>query len=416
MTLLKYAIKNIKKEPVVNALTVLQLTAVIVIVIIMVSSVLIRYRYYLPFQDIFKANGIFCDFSQPANYDEENLQNPYKYLADDEIKNHITDIENIISCNSGPCWFVDENGDPLHLEFTSIFYDDEIIERYEPEIAKGRWLNASDEANCIECVISENEFGLKVGDRVKLAFFSLEEKDMFQEVIIVGMLSESTKIVGYQQSGKETRNADITALYGGGGFNSEDRMTVLLSSNFISQNTTVLQGIFGPALITFPKDYSNEKIEQVRQQLSDYNCNTSYMLSEMNRNSISYIYEQIKNLLPITIVLIIMTVVSGVSSSALSARQEMKGFAVLYITGLQWKQCAIISLMQSLIMTLCALTLTNGCIFIMKFFEHDMGIKLIFQWQTFLCVAVIIVFFVFMSLIMPLLMLSKSTPKQILTR
>ena len=33
MTLFKYAIKNLKKEPVVNILTILQLTAVIVIVV-----------------------------------------------------------------------------------------------------------------------------------------------------------------------------------------------------------------------------------------------------------------------------------------------------------------------------------------------------------------------------------------------
>ena len=394
MTLFKYAIKNFKKEPVVNILTILQLTAVIVIVVIMTSSVLIRYRYYAPFKDILQSNGIFCDFSLPANYDEQKLQDPFKYIADDEIKNLIPYVEDVVSCNFGPCWFVDENQFPLDFNFSSLFYDNHMIERYEPEIAQGRWLQTSTEADCIECIISENNHGLKVGDKVKIAFTAFEEKDLFQEVLIVGMLTERTKIIGYQQNRGTMGNPDITTLYGGGIFNAEEDLLILLSSDYLSEHTTVIQGMFGPALITFKEGTSAEQIKQARTQLSDYNAS----FSDMNKNSRAYVFEQVKNLLPIIIVLVVMTVVSGVSSSALSTRRELKSFAVLYITGLRWKQCALISLLHSLIIAASALVLSGVCIWVLKLVEIDVGILLILQWETILCVAAIIGFFVLMSL------------------
>ncbi len=416
MTLFKYAIKNVKKEPVVNILTILQLTAVIVIVVIMTSSVLIRYRYYAPFKDILQDNGVLCIFTQPANYDAQNLQDPNKYIADDEIKNLIPYVEDVASCNYGPCYFVDENGNPANSSFTALFYDDEMIKRYEPEIAQGRWLQTGTEADCVECVISENTLGLKVGDRIPLGFFSLEEEDMIQELLIVGMLTERTKIIGHDKDSGTLETPDITSLYGGGAFNAEEELVILLSSNYLSEHTTVLQGMFGPALITFKEGTSAGQIKKSRTQLSDYNAITSYSFSEMNANSRAYVFEQVKNLLPIIIVLVVMTVVSGVSSSALSTRRELKSFAVLYITGLRWKQCALISLLHSLITAASALVLSGVCIWFLKLVEIDVGILLILQWETILCVAAIIGFFVLMSLLMPLLMLSQNTPKQILTR
>lgn len=416
MTLFKYAIKNFKKEPVVNILTILQLTALIVIVVIMTSSVLIRYRYYAPFKDILQSNGIFCDFSLPANYDEQKLQDPFKYIADDEIKNLIPYVEDVVSCNFGPCWFVDENQFPLDINFSSLFYDNDMIERYEPELSQGCWLQTSTEADCIECVISENDFGLKVGDKVKIAFTAFEEKDLFQEVLIVGMLTERTKVIGYQQNRGTLENPDITTLYGSGIFNADEELVVLLSSDYLSEHTTIIQGMFGPALITFKEGTSAGQIKKSRTQLSDYNAITSYSFSEMNANSRAYVFEQVKNLLPIIIVLVVMTVVSGVSSSALSTRRELKSFAVLYITGLRWKQCALISLLHALITAASALVLSGVCIWVLKLVEIDIGILLILQWETIFCVLAIIGFFVLMSLLMPLLMLSQNTPKQILTR
>ena len=49
MTIIKTALKNIRKDAVMNLFTMFEMVAVILLVIVMVSSMLIRYRYYTPF-------------------------------------------------------------------------------------------------------------------------------------------------------------------------------------------------------------------------------------------------------------------------------------------------------------------------------------------------------------------------------
>lgn len=414
MTLLRYAVKNIKKESVVRILAVLQLAVIIVISVVMSSSVLLRYRYYAPFGDILQSNGILCDFMPHANYDEERKQNPLKYIADDELKNFIPDIVNVVSCNSSLCFFVDNDKNTLDAGVLPLFYDDEIIGRYKPELSEGRWLNKSNDADCIEGVISENTLGIKVGDKVKMGFMSLNEEDQFKDVLIVGKISTNSKIVSYGMGGEIEGETNMTNLYETVNPVIKEETTILLSSDYLSEHTSIIQGIFGPALVTFPENYPQEKIEQAREQISEYNCRRSMMLSEVNEKSIDYILEHIKNLLPIIIVLGIMTVISAVSNSALSTRRDIKDFAIFYINGLRWKHCALISLIQALIMAACSVILAGFGILALTFFNP--GIKLIFRWETIMCAAAIVLFFMLVSLIMPLIMLSRTTPKQILTR
>lgn len=414
MTLLIYALKSWKRETAVNVLNVVQLAAVIVITVIMVSSVMIRYQYYAPFSDVLQSDGILCNFSPTANYDTENRQDPFKYIAGDELKSYLPDAEKVISCNYGPSWFADENGEPLETNSAIIMYDDEMLGRYEPGLSNGRWLNKSSDAGCIEGVISENDLGIEVGDTIRIGCFSLEEEDSVQDILIVGKLRENAKIVGYWRGDLSKKDVNISSLYGTASFAAEQQTVLLLSSEYLSGNTTVLQGIFGPAMITFPKDYSQEKLEQARQQLADYNCRSSYLLSEINSNSMEYILEHINDLLPIIIVLLIMVAVSSISSSALSTRRGIKNCAVFYIVGLEWKRCILINLIQSAIILLCAVMISAASLVILT--GAGTGLRIIINGGTVLSAAAISVFYMITSMIMPAVMLSGTTPKQIFTR
>lgn len=412
MTLFIQAVRNIKKDAVVHMLTVLQLAAVIVIAAAMVSSVLLGYKYYEPFRDILQSNGIFCVFSPRANHSPD--QDPAKTIADNEMKNFFPEIENVISCNIGYSWLTDNEGHYIDAPTQQVLYDDEIIKRYRPEIDEGHWLNTSENAECIEAVVSENNLGIKVGDKIKMSFFSLEEGDTIKDVLIVGKLAENTKIVGYNNSYKG--DVSINSLYGTTSFDIEEETIFFMSSNYLSDTTTILQGIYGPVLITFSEDCSDDRIEEIRQELSGYNCQASYLLSEVNKNSMSKIFSYLTDLLPIIIVLLIMITVSGISSSALAARREMKSFAIFYITGLQWKHCGLIGLIGSSILALFSTILSVAAILIIKSAAIGTDITILFRWQTVLCAVAIIAFFILISMIMPLIILSRTTPKQILTR
>ena len=85
MILIRQAFKNIRSELLIQCLTVLQLAAAIIVAIYMVSSVLLRYRHYTPFQDVFESKGLFCFFVEMANADLEGTVSVDQYLFDADL-------------------------------------------------------------------------------------------------------------------------------------------------------------------------------------------------------------------------------------------------------------------------------------------------------------------------------------------
>lgn len=417
MMLWKYSLKKLRERPILHILNALQLTAVIVTAVIMVSSVMIRYRYYSAFKDIVQSNGLYCHFSMRANYDPNQNAAPDKYIADDKLKELIPEIENVISNNWAIETFLDDEGKIISFKpvLKTLYYDDEIITRYQPEMTEGRWLNPSDKASCVEGVVSESALNINVGDKIKMRVWALDQEDTLQEVLIVGKVKDNQKIVGYSL-GKSSERLDITHFYGTVSSEVLQEAVLMMSSNYFSKNTSVLQGIFGPALITFSEDCPTEAIDLARQKLSAYNCSSSHLLSTVNKNSIDYVFEHLKNLSPIIAALLLMVVCSSISSSALTVRREMKSLAVFYITGLQWKHCSIISLIQALITWLFSLAASLIILAVIVFTDLGSDLYITFSWETCICVLAIAAFYILVSVLMPIFMLSRTTPKQILTR
>lgn len=412
MTLLKYALKNIRKEFTVHLLTAFQLAAAVIITLIMVSSLLIRFQYYTPFCDVFEGNGLCCIFDLPSSTDGSGA--PEKQIYDEEMLNFLDGAEKVISCNSTHSWAVDENDEYISsIKFFDIHYDDDIIERFTPELSEGRWLRTSDKADCFEVVISENNYGWEVGDKIRICLQSVLAKDDVQEFLVVGKLRENAKIPGFLNG--MPMEEDFRCFYGTSSFAAEGEPTIIMSSDYINK-TTIYQGIFGSALIVYPSDYTEEMLAKEQQKLSRFSCVKSIQLRKMDAESKAYLYEQVYNLLPIIIVLLVLVIVSSISSSALSTRREMKSYTYFYITGLQWKQCAIISFLQSLIISAASLIISAGVVLFLCYSQLGEQFRLIFEWQTILPVFAIIVFFWLVSMLMPIIMLSRTSPKQILTK
>ena len=98
-------------------------------------------------------------------------------------------------------------------------------------------------------------------------------------------------------------------------------------------------------------DENDSKYNLVESYLSS-NCEFSnYIKFEMIREeSFVYIFEQLKNLLPILLALIFMAIITIVSCTSVLARQNMYKYAVFYINGLAWKECIHIQMLSVLIL------------------------------------------------------------------
>ena len=407
---IRTAVNTIKKNITMNIITTLQISAVFVITVIMVSAVCVRYRCYTPFRDYFEGNGLFCIFSVEAY--TGNIDKVYDVIEDtNELMSYLHGPEKIVACHHLSAYA--EVNDQI-CDIQGLSYDDEIIDRYEPELEYGRWISTDKEADMIEAVVSENDYGWNVGDIIQIVMLNTETS-VKRDVKIVGILKENTKIPGLFSAriGTDTYNL----FYYPYSYEYEGKPLLLFSySQLAGLENAPLQGIYQSNLIRYDDSVSAEEIEQDQRLMSTMGCVFSTDLKELDKNSKDYLHRHIYDLLPIIIVLLILVVVSSISSSALSTRKRLRDYAIYYVTGLQWRQCILINLLQSVIIIISAFILSIVCVAVLRY--TNLSDMFYISWNKYILFsfAGITVFYIIISMIMPLIMIFNVTPKQILTK
>ena len=417
MILVKTAWNIFRKNIVMNLFTILQMIAVLVMIAVMVSSTCIRYQYYTLFEKYFHSKGIFVKYDTYANL------NPGKsaftdMINNEELKNELSNANDVLACH-GVMAYDNENPDNT---FLSLSYDDAIITAFTPELQKGRWLKTGKETDVIETVVSENAYGWNVGDTIEIYFPNFPDA-IPASVQIVGMLKENAKIPGGYIASEGEK--DFNDFYYPYSYEIEQMPALLFSYSTLRNLNTgiprdsdydVIQALSSSVIITYPDDVSDDIIEQDISKVLQYSGGYAISLDELNNNSMRYLHRQLYNLLPIILVLFILVSVSSISSSALSTRRRLRDYAVYYINGLQWGHCIWINFVQSVITSVIAVIAAFGVLLCIRFTPFQNQIKIIWNPYLFASMGGIIILYFLISMIMPLIIIGKNTPKQILTK
>lgn len=401
--LFKTAFRNLKKSPLMNIISFLQLIAVLLITGVMVSSLCIRYRLYTPFADLIQKSGYFATFSGANRGNGTGEKFWYAdsgEFAEELGAETVLSTYNLITSTQ---W-----GDGVPAP-KLLSYDDEIIKRYKPRLKEGRWLSAN--SGEIEAVVSESSLGLKVGDVTEIELIvgnaaKWEVKSF--NVCIIGILDEGAEVYGMSSNFDSASNT-YRRLFRSFYPEREETSVMLFSHSVLSRfecATFITQ-----AFITYDETtYDNAAArEQIRKA-----GGSSVSLDKMYENSRAYLQEELLKLLPIVIVLMILVLVSGVSISALSARRRLKDYAKYYVVGLRWGQCVIVNLFQSLITAVAAAAVSAAVLFIAQYTAlADLFMIFWNGWVVLAMIGVTVLYLLF-SMIMPLLMLRSTTPKALL--
>ena len=139
-------------------------------------------------------------------------------------------------------------------------------------------------------------------------------------------------------------------------------------------------------------------------------------LSEINKNSIAYFKVQIYNYLPIIIVVLLLTLVSSISITALSTRQRLKDYGIYYVCGLKWKSCCIVNLFYSLIITVSSVFCATVLMIFSKYIPKLDQTVILWNIWVFISVLLISILFIIGSMMMPLIIIGKNTPKEVLAK
>lgn len=406
------ALKNLRKKFIASLFECLQMTAVIIILLVMVSSVLVRYRLYTPFQDYFQSNGIFVDYLVAAN---EHPQTPsYSTIIDDkDILEKLDGANDIVSCHIVFMNLSEHQSDAIN----AMSYDDEIIKKFSPELSEGRWINLNSSEP--ETVISENDYGYNIGDYIDVDF--INESLIQSRVKVVGKLKNGTKIPGYRLDVNKNK-VDFNDFYYSYYCDIEQIPIILFSYSQLDKlsgkNTSekILQPIQGAALIKYSSPLSSEKFESEKEKLSSFGDSLYCNMTELNKNSKNYLYNQVYNLLPIIICLALLVFITNICNNALSTRRRLKDYTIYYINGLQWKQCVFINLIQSCIIFMSSAILSFVSNSVINSTRLKENITIIFSGYSILFIIILMVLYILISMIMPFIIIKHNTPKQILTR
>lgn len=255
--------------------------------------------------------------------------------------------------------------------------------------------------------------GADIGDTIDFLIVQVDApKQMSARV--VGILKDGAEILGRERSREEY--GDIYRLiYSPYYLEAEEgkNPVFLASSSALNRLYPNVNAMMDSAFFLYD-DMTEKDLAQALRNAAQLSPVITIQLSEMNANSRAYLREQLLQLLPIVVVLLILVIVSAVSVSAISARQRLIDYAKFYILGLRWKQCAAVNFLQSLAVSAAALCISAVFLAAAKLTPLSDTIMIILNPWLLLTLLGILALYLAFSMIMPLLMIGTSTPKQLL--
>lgn len=402
--LFKLGLKNLKHNLLMNIFTILQMTVVFIILISIISTIVSRFRYYEPIKGFLNRKGYFYNIQYGINPDTMMT-----LRTTDEIYDLIEGEDEIVA--QYEVWLEyrhnDDNDTDEAVKDHFISYDNKYAEIFTPELESGHWFDFSRPIqDTVPVVVSKNNYGLKVGDIISLYCMDSEIK-----AEIIGILKDDTKIIDTSFRSKE--KIDYRNFYRDYKFEREESTAFLMLQRDLIDKSVIMQ-LNGNVFVTYSDNTSEEVMEKSNKTMKKMRAIYSQSTEIMKENSFEYIFSQIYNLMPIFVCVFILTLVGAISTSALSAKRQLKNYAVYYICGLKWKQCALINFFSSLTCVLISFVTSISVAFIAK----TAGIlgKTVIElglWQLLGC-AIIILLYILLSMILPISIIGNNSPNQVL--
>ncbi|MDR0918480.1 MAG: hypothetical protein LBM93_04430 [Oscillospiraceae bacterium] len=353
----KLGLKEFERSIYTNFLVILLLSTVFAVTISLVSGIVSRYYFYKPYKDILNKDGQYFSVGMALiPYDYEAKGETYQ----EAFEGLFQGTDDIIYNMTGSFQTIDNN----QLQ-NVLFYDEKNLE-YKPKLQSGVWLDkAKMSNNIIPVVITENT-KYKVGDIFSMKYecnysayvkgkeqtFDVKE----QQFKVVGVLADGAYVPNNTEEFDSKNTPEIKGaknLYVN--YNPEFFKDIYMfsSERFFNQSeyskSKSVNIIGGNIFITYKTNITETEKESNRLSFLDLGISSVYENSKIRSSTIKDINSQIYNLLPIMIMSFLLTLVASVCATSITVKKQLRNFAVYYICGLKWRQCALIGLFNSFI-------------------------------------------------------------------
>lgn len=402
--ILKSALKQFKKNIFMSSLIIIQLSAVMIILSMLVSMIESRMEYYTPFADEINSKGFLCEMDASGVASEKemlkNLKGTkceftyYGYYAVNTDSDDVT-MEN-------------EN---TYVPLTDLLTE-RWIEAYTPKMQSGSWLSNIPDDDYIHAVVTQdNVLGLKTGDIITLNSF----EGKTAQAKVIGVMENKQYAVGYSLFSQTdlANKMNFFDMYYTYNSEVENQWGLFIPKSEI-EKSTLHEGdftVWGMGFVLCD-GMSGSEVKEVSDYLTA-NCSPMYTipLEEVRDNSFEYIRQELYVLMPIALCIFLLTLITTVSVICISVNGQLKTYAIYYICGAKWHECALISFLYALILCLISWLISSAVISAIIYNSLTV-IKLgFFELGIMLFSAVI---YLILSSVLPMIIMHNNQPKDIL--
>lgn len=391
-------IRNIKR----NVMIIIQLTAIFILSVLIVSVYDSQTRMSNAVMKYIDDTGVYYN----------GLGNDASVMTDGELIQNIVKVENIIHpIMTSASEF---EGDILKAEFELVSYDQNKI-NYVPLLKNGKWYDKADrEEGLINVVISENSLGYSVGDVIEVDFYKWNGEKIKLKLNITGTVYEKTMLFGVGGTWSNDNNSYLDMYsskydYSAGILGVENIVAVMSGEDIKKYD---LQYIVPKGIIDFEDDITDEEMDSNKEFLKSV-CDITDTAS-MAENSGKILFNKLSGIVIVFIVLCIITLTSIICSGAVTFLYERRNYGIYFITGNNWNNTIILTMTNWLCICISSVCLSGVIIGIGMLNGITNEYAISFTWMTVLFYLIIIAITVATALIIPISMLRKNQPVQIL--
>ena len=395
--MIKYSLKLLRRNLLTNIFIALQIAVTLLMIILSVSSVMSKIEDYLPLRKVLSSEGM-CLFASGSYIDDLS-----HYYSCNDIINISDNIEEIYSTETTDFLMIPntENEDEAHPGF--VVYNKNMYDLYKPQMQEGKWLSdIKGDKNYISAVVSYSS-KYNVGDTIEVYDYIDE---IYYPLKIVGKTAQKAKFITNSSINEFAK--DFRDLYG----NIEGNMIFIRHDDI--ELTPISVSPQGIIFIKYEDGLSDKEADSIKGEL--FKMGGFLNLSEeLNKKSIEYLSEDIMLILPICICVFIISLICTVASSAIAAKCNMKTFLITYICGARWRSNSLISLINSVITSLAGVVLATAAYIVISKTGIAEYFCLEFTKYEFLFCLPVLLINIILPVILPLWIISKQTPKELIT-
>lgn len=405
---LKNSSRSVKKFSMMKVFEIIQLSVVLGIMTLSVSSALARYDTYRPIEKLISGNGYIIG---QHGFDDTSI---FEDIPDAKISAIFSGDQMI------PNEETEDEYDTISMK--SIAMAGGYITDYRPEMQDGVWLsectNMYAETGVIPVVLGWCNGRYNVGDEFSHDYMmNYDENGNPTKIVharykIVGIMANGQRLIGYSDHTDwvDIDYTDIATLYD---YNVDERIFAI---TMIADSEALFGGKDTSCIYYQMADYSDLSYEEYANASSRIEGNNKYQcypFAKVRENSMKYVFEQIRTLMPIAVCIFLLMIISAISVNAIYTKRQLRNYAIFYICGARWRSCALKSLKNELVTCGFASALTAAVLIIGKYtFLKKMLVSFGLP-QLGLCAAVIVLYLT-LSVIMPLCIIGSSQPKDVL--